>query len=51
MGLLPTPPAEMALIPSKVNHGKKSSKHSSIPSLFDINVKPTLELQQKIDAK
>ena len=38
-GLLPTPQMSM------------TSNKSTIPSLFDITVQPTPELQQKIDAK
>ncbi|XP_076801481.1 uncharacterized protein LOC143445948 [Clavelina lepadiformis] len=55
IGLLPTPPAGMALVshtklppPGQGHRVKKSS--SKIPSIFDIKVEPTPEMQKKIDA-
>uniref|UniRef100_H2Y439 C3H1-type domain-containing protein n=1 Tax=Ciona savignyi TaxID=51511 RepID=H2Y439_CIOSA len=45
VGLLPTPPSNMRLPPP----GKPVNRKQAIPSLFDITVTPSVELQQKID--
>jgi len=51
MGLLPTPPANLALVPAdKLPSISASGPDPALPSLLDLKVQPTPEFQLKIDA-